>query len=100
MSKNANKRFSALLNEKKIQWGEIRSIVTSNPTLDSIRRLALKKACLDISVCKITLKLLLQKTEVDVDQRVKLVVAAIRCGNMSAIETLIYDDISVFCLIC
>jgi hypothetical protein len=93
----ANKRLSTLLQEKSLNWREIKSIVQSHnsSTLDSLRRQALKRACLDPSICKATLKLLLQKTKVDHRQRVRYAILAVRCQNHSALTTLIYDDISV-----
>ena len=93
----ANKRLSILLHEKALNWREIKYIIQAHnsSTLDSLRRQALKRACLDPSICKSTFKLLLQKTDVDHRQRVRYAISAVRCQNHSALTTLIYDDISV-----
>ena len=96
MSKVANKTLSSLLDEKTIRWKQIKAIVNTNTTtLDSLRRQALKRACLDPSVCKSTMKILLRKTEVDLEQRGRYIIDAVRCQNMSAITTLIYDNVAV-----
>ena len=95
-SKVWNKNLSTLLNEKNIQWPQIKAIISKNSTtLESLRRQALKRAMLDKNICKSTLQLLLRRTDVDLDQRVRYTIAAVRCGNMTAVQTLIYDDIDV-----
>eukprot|EP00592_Proboscia_alata_P015594 CAMPEP_0194394544 /NCGR_PEP_ID=MMETSP0174-20130528/123911_1 /TAXON_ID=216777 /ORGANISM="Proboscia alata, Strain PI-D3" /LENGTH=450 /DNA_ID=CAMNT_0039190353 /DNA_START=211 /DNA_END=1563 /DNA_ORIENTATION=+ len=100
MSKNANKKFAILLNEQQIRWKEIRSLIALNltssaPIMESAKRQALKKSCQDKFVCKSTLLLLLQKTDIDLNQRVKLIVSAVRCHNISALKTLINHDTSI-----
>lgn len=92
---SANKKISEILEERIIRWNKIKQIVALHSTLDSVRRQALKKACLDVDVCISTLKLLLKKTDVDLIQRVNLIQAAVRCKNILAVETFVYDDVSV-----
>lgn len=102
-SKAEAKRLSALLNEKSIKWKEIKAILqtpnssSSSAGFDSLRRQALRRACLDPSpsMCKQTFKLLLQKTNVDHGQRVRYALLAVRCQNLNALTTLIYDDVSI-----
>jgi len=100
-SKAEAKRLSALLNEKSVKWKEIKAILqtqnSSSAAFDSLRRQALKRACLDPSpsMCKHTFKLLLQKTNLDHGQRVRYALLAVRCQNLNALTTLIYDNVSI-----
>ena len=98
------KRLSALLNEKSIKWKEIKAILqtpknssSSSAGFDSLRRQAIRRACLDPSpsMCKDTFKLLLKKTKVDHGQRIRYALLAVRCQNLTALTTLIYDDVSI-----
>jgi len=99
-----SKKLSFLLeNPKKIDWKGIKAIIStyhpgkSNaPNLDSTFHQALKRACLDQSVCQSTLKIILQKTNnLTLQDRIRFAIMAVRCQNMVALQTIIYDDISV-----
>ena len=92
-----SKTLSSLLNQKHISWHKVKIILkhNSNGILDSLRRQALTRACLDPFVCQICLKLLLQKTDLTVSQRIKYAIVAVRCHNLPALETIVYDDVSV-----
>jgi hypothetical protein len=92
-----NKTFSKLLQAKTIEWEKVKSLLTLNPTwtIESIRRQALKKACLDTSVSQSVLELLLKQTPIDLEQRMKLLLSAVRCQNLCWIRAVIYNNVSV-----
>lgn len=92
-----SKILANLLKEKQIQWDKIKSVIQKYPNsiLDNLLRQGLKRACLDPSVCQICLKLLLKKTHLTCSQRVRYALLAVRCHNLLALETIIYDDVSV-----
>lgn len=98
-SKEVSIILSSILNEKNVPWPKVKNILQKSKCniVDSLRRQALKRACLDPSVCSTTLKLLLKngKPEITHCQRLKYAMMAVRCRNMRALETIIYDDVSV-----
>ena len=98
-SKEVSTILSNLLNQKNLQWPKVKNILQkfNGNIVDSLRRQALKRACLDPCVCPTTLKLLLKKgkSEITHCQRVKYVMTAVRCRNTCALQTIIYDDVSV-----
>ena len=94
---DVNKTFSNLLIAKPIKWEKVKFLLTLNPTstLESLRRQALKKACLDIHVPLSVLEVLLKQTHVDLEQRMKLLLSAVRCENSCWVKTVIYNNVSV-----
>jgi hypothetical protein len=100
-TKKANERFSLLLKQKTIPWDEVATMLTvimNNKNDDSILvsscRQALARACLDRSISLRVMKLLLQKTSGDlqIEDRVKLVIKSVRCKNRTATQCLIEHD--------
>jgi hypothetical protein len=108
----ASKEISTLLqNPKKTNWNAIKSILTkyypssssisSNKTKithldDGIFRKVLKRACHDPSVDESALKIILRKIPyLSLPERVQYASIAARCQNMTALQAIIHDNVSV-----
>jgi hypothetical protein len=109
----ASKEITKLLqNPKKTNWNAIKSILTKyHPSSSSsssssktktthldegIFRKVLKRACHDPSIDQSTLKIILRKIPfLSLPERVQYASMATRCRNMTALQAIIHDNVSV-----
>lgn len=89
--------YFSLTHQKRIKWHEIKAILEKQPRSinDSLLRQAIKRACLDTNVCQSCLSLLLQNVDLSNDHLVNYCITAARCHNVSALETIIHNDVSI-----
>jgi hypothetical protein len=101
ITKANTKKLAALLqgNPKTMSWNAIKNILLTYhpnkeniPSLDSLLRQALNRACVDRSG-RSTLQLILQKLkDLSLPERVRFASTAVRCTNMAALKAIIVDD--------